>query len=88
MTGLATYPAELYPGCPCYACDSQTWPQEYAPYGFRLAVRMSLCPHCGNKRCPGARDHNNECSGSNDPGQPDSLYADAPTWPDDQEPRP
>ena len=37
-------------------------------------ARMSLCPNCGNKRCPGAADHENECTGSNEPGQPGSLY--------------
>lgn len=35
---------------------------------------MSLCPNCGNKRCPGAVDHHNECSGSNEIGQPGSFY--------------
>lgn len=35
---------------------------------------MYLCPKCGNKRCPGAADHRRECSGSNAPGQPGSLY--------------
>jgi hypothetical protein len=34
-----------------------------------------VCPHCGNKRCPHANDHTNECSGSNEPGQPGSNYA-------------
>lgn len=65
------YPKELYPGCPCYACDSQTW--ERVPLGF-ARLRMSLCPTCGNKRCPGAADHRKPCSGSNEPGQPGSLY--------------
>ena len=52
------YPVALYPGCPCYTCDSMTWDQD----GFRLRgellpQRMSLCPSCGNKRCPGAIHH-------------------------------
>lgn len=25
--------------------------------------RMFLCPHCGDKRCPKALDHENECAG-------------------------
>lgn len=33
-----------------------------------------LCPECGNKRCPRASDHDLSCSGSNDPGQPGSVY--------------
>lgn len=41
----------------------------------REACRMILCVKCGNKRCPHANDHRNECTGSNDPGQPGSAYA-------------
>lgn len=37
-------------------------------------MRMVLCPTCGNKRCPHANDHRNECTGSNEPGQPGSAY--------------
>lgn len=36
---------------------------------------MALCPTCGNKRCPGAANHVNQCTGSNETGQPGSLYA-------------
>jgi len=28
---------------------------------------MTLCPECGNKRCPGAVNHRFPCSHSNDP---------------------
>ena len=35
---------------------------------------MRLCPVCGNKRCPKATNHTNECSGSNDAGQIGSIY--------------
>ncbi len=38
------------------------------------SVYMRLCPLCGNKRCPKATDHRNECSGSNDAGQIGSIY--------------
>jgi len=38
------------------------------------SVYMRLCGLCGNKRCPKATDHNNECSGSNDAGQIGSIY--------------
>ena len=37
-------------------------------------MRMVLCPKCGNKRCPHANDHRNDCTGSNEPGQPGSAY--------------
>jgi hypothetical protein len=36
--------------------------------------RMIVCANCGNKRCPHATDHEEECSGSNDPGQEGSSY--------------
>ena len=39
-----------------------------------LATRMVLCSICGNKRCPRATDHELECTGSNQPGQPGSNY--------------
>lgn len=39
-------------------------------------VTMVLCQICGNKRCPHAKDHNNACTDSNEPGQPGSAYAD------------
>jgi len=38
-----------------------------------LLTRMTLCPSCGNKRCPHADNHRNECSGSNEPGQIGSM---------------
>lgn len=39
------------------------------------STRMILCPTCGNKRCPHAADHRNACTGSNEPGQSGSAYA-------------
>ena len=41
---------------------------------WRVSTRMALCPVCGFKRCPGAADHRNRCTGSNAVGQPGSLY--------------
>jgi hypothetical protein len=38
------------------------------------STKMILCPKCGNKRCPKASDHRLECTGSNVPGQPGSIY--------------
>lgn len=63
MPDRLPYPPEFYPGCPCFACDSPTWTNKFGP------ERMSLCPTCGNKRCPGAIDHHNACTGSNAAGQ-------------------
>jgi hypothetical protein len=45
---------------------------------WRVRTRMTLCPVCGFKRCPGAANHENRCTGSNAVGQPDSLYAPEP----------
>lgn len=45
---------------------------------------MVLCPTCGNKRCPKASDHELECTNSNEPGQPGSMYG--TIAPDEQPP--
>lgn len=37
-------------------------------------TRMIVCALCGNKRCPHATDHEFDCTGSNEPGQPGSRY--------------
>ena len=37
-------------------------------------IYMRLCPTCGNKRCPRATNHNNECTNSNEPNQAGSAY--------------
>ncbi len=38
------------------------------------SCRLIVCTVCGNKRCPHATDHELACTGSNEPGQPGSLY--------------
>jgi hypothetical protein len=38
------------------------------------SVYMRLCPSCGNKRCPKATNHLNECTNSNEPKQAGSIY--------------
>jgi hypothetical protein len=38
--------------------------------GWRYA-----CETCGNKRCPHHSDHTLACTGSNEPGQPGSVFA-------------
>lgn len=37
-------------------------------------MRFVVCPDCGNKRCPRARDHRNACTSSNEPGQTGSAF--------------
>jgi len=42
--------------------------------GYTMPRAMIVCPKCGNKRCPKATDCSLECTGSNAPGQPGSIY--------------
>ena len=51
--------------CGCWRCIRERG---------EVRVRMILCPACGNKRCPKASDHRLECTGSNESGQPGSVY--------------
>lgn len=53
--------------CTCNAC----WPIHAAD---PPSVFMRLCPNCGNKRCPKASHHDYACTGSNESGQPGSVY--------------
>lgn len=57
--------------CWCYDCDAQR--REAGIIGM-LDVRMNLCPDCGNKRCPKATNHTNQCTDSNEAGQQGSRY--------------
>ena len=52
--------------CGCWRCIGERG---------EVRVSMILCPHCGNKRCPRASDHDLACTGSNEPGQPGSVYS-------------
>jgi Zn finger protein HypA/HybF involved in hydrogenase expression len=54
--------------CWCHTCR----PIDYVK--DPLSVYMRLCPSCGNKRCPKATDHRNECTNSNEPNQIGSIY--------------
>lgn len=38
-------------------------------------LRMTVCPTCGNKRCPKATFHENACTDSNEAGQLGSRFA-------------
>lgn len=60
--------------CTCHRCIKENdikGPSGLLPLS---AERMIICPKCGNKRCPHASDHRLECTGSNEPGQPGSVY--------------
>ncbi|EDE1156010.1 hypothetical protein BZV88_21085, partial [Salmonella enterica subsp. enterica serovar Newport] len=56
------------PGCSCRTCRPVTMND----------MRFVVCPECGNKRCPHANNHRNDCTGSNDPGQIGSAYPASP----------
>ncbi len=63
--------------CECRAClrDRQEGTTIAGVWMPAEVLRMVVCEQCGNKRCPHANDHRNECTGSNEPGQPGSAYA-------------
>lgn len=62
--------------CFCWNCN---YGKKDPVHGLPIvATRMILCPDCGNKRCPRASDHRFGCTGSNEPGQPGSRFADQP----------
>jgi hypothetical protein len=58
--------------CGCITCfrdRAETY------YGLPVELaRMIVCAKCGNKRCPHANNHRNECTGSNETGQKGSAY--------------
>lgn len=58
--------------CDCRQCIRERGDMNFgAP---RLMTEFIVCRKCGNKRCPHATDHRNECTDSNDTGQAGSEY--------------
>jgi hypothetical protein len=70
---LANSDAPLRGKCLCHRCQME---RGYKFPGTSIPMRIPLWDacRCGNKRCPKASDHRLECSGSNEPGQPGSIY--------------
>jgi hypothetical protein len=67
-------------GCGCHYCHTE-WRNvmdDLDPDGWMTRFRafMILCDTCGAKRCPRATYHGHECTHSNEPGQPLSVYGD------------
>jgi hypothetical protein len=60
--------------CWCHKCNENRLVNNI-PFSV---TRMILCPTCGNKRCPKASDHRLDCTDSNEPNQPGSLYTTPP----------
>lgn len=60
-------------GCWCFNCLNKVYEHEDDAFPVTIYTFI-VCPVCGNKRCPRATDHSNECTGSNEPGQEGSRY--------------
>ena len=61
---------EMAGECHCHRCQLE---RLRGSSGEVTQLTMPSCS-CGNKRCPKATDHRFECTGSNEPGQPGSIY--------------
>ena len=59
--------------CGCWTCITEIKSKQ--PLAMRFSMPFILCPQCGNKRCPKATHHDNECTDSNEPGQEGSRYS-------------
>lgn len=61
----------------CLRCDGERSKAQNAAGDWfgSITRRMIVCPTCGNKRCPKATWHDNNCTGSNETGQEGSDYA-------------
>lgn len=66
--------------CLCHRCQEERDDRQ-GPWGTPLRIPLWNACLCGNKRCPRATDHMLACTGSNDPGQPGSIYAGPSTEP-------
>jgi hypothetical protein len=62
-------------GCLCETCVPQGGFEmvdgEFRQTGY---LRFIVCGICGNKRCPHATNHRNDCTNSNEPGQKGSSW--------------
>ena len=54
--------------CICHSCIKKHNIKD--EHGMPLDItRMICCPKCGNKRCPKATNHRNDCTNSNETNQ-------------------
>lgn len=63
----------------CFDCLDEP---SLSPLENPTATRLIICYECGNKRCPHGTNHDNACTGSNEPGQPGSRYGGLPETPE------
>ncbi|QPK40189.1 hypothetical protein SEA_JINKIES_58 [Arthrobacter phage Jinkies] len=67
------------PGNPCHCQRCDTFLRELLKADWLdMPAGMIICPECGNKRCPHATDHDEDCTRSNEPGQAGSSYTTPP----------
>lgn len=59
--------------CMCIKCNGERQKKMSLEERMTQPIRFA-CEICGNKRCPHHSDHELECTGSNEPGQPGSVY--------------
>jgi len=53
--------------CPCTSClvtNDGYLDRRITYLGEKVIWWMVICPICGNKRCPHAENHRNECTGT------------------------
>lgn len=62
---------EQYGDCGCWTCVLEHLREQDSS---ALFMPFIVCPRCGNKRCPKATFHENDCTDSNAPGQQGSRY--------------
>lgn len=60
--------------CGCHRCNGERWAVNGEPEFAALVSATITCGECGHKACPHASDHRLACTGSNEPGQPGSVY--------------
>lgn len=71
--------AEPSRGCgACLWCENEWMRATHAlnPAALPRVWGMIVCSQCGCKRCPKATHHDHECTHSNEPDQPGSVYGD------------
>lgn len=62
-------------------CCQQCWDDlvdampDDEPFIHRVVHRMFLCSRCGDKRCPRARDHRNDCGSTVEILSAESRYS-------------
>ena len=59
--------------CQCHTCIKKR-DEGKSFFDREYGRTFIVCPNCGNKRCPHANNHENQCTNSNEIGQVGSAY--------------